>query len=134
MPAVRFSNPPGLYDPTPHDYSQVAVVEAGTKLIFISGQGGDTPDGPLPPGFDDQARQALKNIVIALESVGAGVEDIVKITILIVDYDADRLAAYHAAQREVFGEHRPVGTLIPVPALALPGMLVEVEATAVARG
>ena len=93
MPAFTLSNPPGLYDPTPHDYSQVAVVEAGTKLIMISGQGGDTPDGPPPPSFEDQARQAFKNIRIALESVGARVEDVAKLTILIVDYDADRLAA-----------------------------------------
>jgi enamine deaminase RidA (YjgF/YER057c/UK114 family) len=129
--AIAFSNPNGLYDPTVNAYTHVAVVAPGSRLVLISGQGGYTPDGPPTQPFEEQARQVFKNIAIALESVGARVEDVVRLTILIVGYDKDRLAAYHAAQREAFGDHHPVGTLIPVTALAIPGMLIEVEATAV---
>jgi enamine deaminase RidA (YjgF/YER057c/UK114 family) len=39
----------------------------------------------------------------------------------------------HTVQAEVMGNHRPPGTLIPVSRLALPGMLIEIEATAVLR-
>jgi enamine deaminase RidA (YjgF/YER057c/UK114 family) len=130
MPAFRLSNPPGLYDPSPNAYSHVAVVDPGTRLVMLSGQVGGTPDGPLAPSFEAQARQVFANILIALESAGARVEDVVKLTILIVDHDMDRLKAYHAAQVEAFGGHHPVGTLIPVAGLALPGVLIEVEATA----
>ncbi len=132
--AVAFSNPAGLYDPTVNAYRHIAVVAPGSRLVMISGQGGYTPDGPPTQPFDVQAKQVFKNIAIALESVGATIEDVVKLTILIVGYDGDRLAAYHAAQLEAFGDHYPVGTLIPVPALAMPGMLIEVEATAVLPG
>jgi enamine deaminase RidA (YjgF/YER057c/UK114 family) len=132
--ALALSNPVGLYDPTVNAYTHVAVVAPGSRLVLLSGQGGYTPDGPPTQPFEDQARQVFKNIAIALDSVGARVEDVVKLTILIVGYDRERLAAYHAAQIEAFGDHYPTGTLIPVPALAMPGMLLEVEATAVLPG
>lgn len=131
MSAFTLSNPSGLYDPSVNAYTHVSVVAPGSRLVLISGQGGYTPDGPPTQTFEVQAKQVFKNIKIALQSVGAKVEDVVKLTILIVGYDQARLAAYHAAQIEAFGDHYPTGTLIPVPALAMPGMLLEVEATAV---
>ena len=42
---VKLQNPAGLYDSSPNAYSQVATVPAGQRLAFISGQGGDNPDG-----------------------------------------------------------------------------------------
>jgi monoamine oxidase len=44
----------------------------------------------------------------------------------------DRMKAYHAAQLEALGEHRPAATLIPLEKLASPEMLIEIEATAAA--
>jgi enamine deaminase RidA (YjgF/YER057c/UK114 family) len=135
MPAARrsvtLSNPRGLYDPRANAYSHVAVLAPGARLVMISGQGGHTPDASAEASFEEQARQVFANIRIALDSVGARVEDVARLTILIVGYSKERLAAYHAAQVEAFGDHHPTGTLIPVAQLALPGMLLEVEATAV---
>jgi enamine deaminase RidA (YjgF/YER057c/UK114 family) len=128
---VSLSTPAGLYDPSANAYSHVAVTAPGARLVMIAGQGGHTPDGPASASFEEQARQVFANIKIALDSVGARVEDVARLTILIVGYDKERLAAYHAAQVEAFGDHHPAGTLIPVAQLALPGMLLEVEATAV---
>ncbi|PQA85666.1 RidA family protein [Hyphococcus luteus] len=128
--AAAFSNPPGLIDPTRFHFSQMAVVEPGARMIFLAGQGGFEAEGALSSDFDEQARQAFRNIDLALNSAGAEIEDIVRLTVFIVDYDEARMRAYHAVQYEAFGEHRPAATLIPVTKLAMPEMMIEIEATA----
>jgi enamine deaminase RidA (YjgF/YER057c/UK114 family) len=128
--AATFSNPPGLVDPTRFHFSQMAVVEPGARMILLAGQGGFAADGTVSSGFEDQARQVFRNIAIALDSAGAKIEDIVRLTVFIVGYDVERMKAYHAVQLESLGEHRPAATLIPVTQLAAPEMLIEIEATA----
>ena len=44
---LTLTNPNGLYDPAPNGYSHVACVAAGTRLVFIAGQGGKAEDGKL---------------------------------------------------------------------------------------
>ncbi len=131
--AARFSNPPGLIDPTHYHFSQMAVVEPGARMIFLAGQGGFDGDGELPADFEVQARQVFRNIEIALESAGAAIEDVVRLTVFIVGYDEARMRAYHGVQYDAFGEHRPAATLIPVTQLALPEMMIEIEATAAVK-
>jgi len=128
---VKLLNPAGLYDPSPNAYSQLAIVPAGRRLVFISGQGGDNPDGSFSPDFATQAASAFRNVGIAVEAAGAKLTDVAKITVLVVDHDMQRLKLMQAAQRNLFGAHHPAATLIPVPCLALPDMLIEVEAVAV---
>ncbi|MBK7116628.1 MAG: RidA family protein [Proteobacteria bacterium] len=127
---VKLQNPAGLYDSSPNAYSQVATVPAGQRLAFISGQGGDNPDGSFSPDFAAQAASAFRNVGLALAALGAGPENVAKITVLIVDHDMEKLRIMQAAQRVLFGAHHPAATLIPVPCLALPQMLIEVEAIA----
>jgi enamine deaminase RidA (YjgF/YER057c/UK114 family) len=127
---VKLSNPAGLYDSSPNAYSQLAIVPPGRRLVFISGQGGDNPDGSFAPDFATQAASAFRNLGIAVAAAGAGLTDVAKITVLIVDHDMERLRQMQAAQRALFGDHHPAATLIPVPCLALPDMLIEVEAVA----
>ncbi|WP_375207905.1 RidA family protein [Hyphococcus sp.] len=130
--SVTLSNPPGLIDPTHFHFSQMAVVAPGARMIFLAGQGGFSADGKLSSDFGEQARQVFENIDIALKSADARIEDIVRLTVFIVDYDSDRMKAYHAAQLAALDEHRPAATLIPVTQLAAPDMLIEIEATAAA--
>ena len=73
---------------------------------------------------------AFRNVGLALAALGAGPENVAKITVLIVDHDMEKLRIMQAAQRVLFGAHHPAATLIPVPCLALPQMLIEVEAIA----
>jgi enamine deaminase RidA (YjgF/YER057c/UK114 family) len=127
---VKLLNPAGLYDSSPNAYSQLAIVPPGRRLVFISGQGGDNPDGSFAPDFATQAASAFGNLGIAVEAAGASLTDVAKITVLIVDHDMEKLRQMQAAQRGLFGEHYPAATLIPVPCLALPDMLIEVEAVA----
>lgn len=124
-------NPPGLFDPTPFGYSQAVIAPAGARLAHVSGQGGADADGALAPGFDAQVRQAFANLRLALDGVGARPEGVVKLTILVVDHDPSRLGPLTGAVAGMFGAALPAQTLVPVPRLALDGMLVEVEAVAV---
>ena len=109
----------------------MAEVQGGSRLLFIAGQGGEDRDGGLSPLFAEQARQALENVKTALASKGAGIENVFKLTLLIVDHSEKRLQEWVAEADRAWGGHmKPTCTLIPVPRLALEGMLVEVEAVA----
>lgn len=128
---VHFINPAGLYDPAPNGYSHLAIVEAGSRIVWISGQGGEDTDGRLPEDFRAQVRQAFANLSTALDSAGARPSDIAKLTVLIVDHSEARLHVLGAEMAAAFGpDVKPACTLIPVPRLALDGMLFEIEAMA----
>jgi enamine deaminase RidA (YjgF/YER057c/UK114 family) len=130
--AVTLTNPKGLYDPAPNGYSHVASLAAGTRLAFIAGQGGETEDGALAPDFRLQVRQALRNLGTAVAAAGARTSDIAKLTVLIVDHSEQRLHVFGEELTAALGAGpKPACTLIPVPRLALDGMLFEVEAIAV---
>ncbi|WP_194791828.1 RidA family protein [Pseudomonas sp. UFMG81] len=129
--AFSLSNPEGLYDPSANAYSHVAEVRARSRLLYVAGQGGEDLDGTLSPQFDAQVRRALANLKIALASKGASLADVFKLTLLVVDHDQTRLQQWVAEARRAWGEEMtPTCTLIPVPRLALDGMLVEIEAVA----
>ncbi|MDH4550102.1 RidA family protein [Pseudomonas sp. BN607] len=129
--AFQLTNPAGLYDPRGNAYSHVAEVRAGSRLLYIAGQGGEDSNGQLSPLFSEQARQALANLELALASRGAGLAQVFKLTLLIVDHAEPRLREWVAEADRAWGPHlKPTCTLIPVPRLALDGMLVEIEAVA----
>jgi len=129
--AFQLSNPEGLYDPGDNAYSHVAEVRAGSRLLFIAGQGGEDRHGQLSPLFAEQARQALANLELALGSKGANLAQVFKLTLLIVDHSQTRLREWVAEADKAWGPQlKPTCTLIPVARLALDGMLVEIEAVA----
>jgi enamine deaminase RidA (YjgF/YER057c/UK114 family) len=128
---VKFTNPAGLYDPAPNGYSHLGEIANGARLVFIAGQGGETVDGALTDDFETQVEQAFDNLLIALAAAGGRAEDIVKLTVLIVDHSEARLHVFGSIlSRKIDTLLKPTCTLIPVPRLALDGMLFEVEAVA----
>ena len=98
-------------------------------LVFTSGQLGIRPDSShtadLP--FEEQARQALANMIGAVRAAGAEASGIVKVTAYIVG--VENWPRFNAVYAEVMGEHRPARTVVPVPDLHY-GYLVEVDAVA----
>ena len=132
-PAFVLSNPTGLYDPAPNGYSHLAALRPGARLVLPAGQGGEDREGRLPADFRGQVRQAFANLLVALEAAGAGPADIAKLTVLVVDHSEERLHVFGEEQDRALGKDsmKPACTLIPVPRLALDGMLFEVEAVAV---
>jgi enamine deaminase RidA (YjgF/YER057c/UK114 family) len=129
--AFQLINPAGLYDPAPRAYSHVARLEPGVRLVYLAGQVGEDVEGKLSSDFGAQVRQALANLRIALAAAGAGISDVVKLTVLIVDHSESKLAVLGAELGLVWGQlMKPACTLIPVPRLALDALLIEVEAIA----
>lgn len=76
----------------------------------------------------EQANSALGIISDALADVGATAEDVVRTVTYVTNIDDMELVA--RAHRAVFGEIRPVATLVEVSRLADPRMVVEIEAYA----
>ncbi|GAB5454202.1 MAG: RidA family protein [Henriciella sp.] len=130
MSKLTFLNPPGLYNPSANGYAHVAIASRFDSVVLISGQGGETESGELSGSFEVQCERALVNVQRALNGASIVESDIAKLTVLIVGHTEDRLNTYVKVQERVFGPaFAPACTLIPVPRLALDGMLVEVEAT-----
>lgn len=123
-------NPEGLFDPEPFGFSHVNSAPAG-RLVYVAGQGGENRNGELAGGFEAQLNQAFSNLATALAAAGAEPGHVVKISTFIVDHDEAKLGPLADAVRNLFGQSLPTQTLIPVPRLALDGMLFEVEAIAV---
>ncbi|MGA5465230.1 Rid family hydrolase [Mycobacterium sp. NPDC050041] len=79
-------------------------------------------------GAAAQTRDALRRIAAALAEVDATLSDVVRTRMYVTDISCWReVGAVHA---EVFGDIRPVTTMIEVSALIAPELLVEVEADA----
>jgi enamine deaminase RidA (YjgF/YER057c/UK114 family) len=133
--AQKRHNPAGLFDPKPYAFSHVAVIPAGSKLIYVAGQGGEEDTtGKLSASFRTQVQFALKNIQTALQSQGATMKSVFKVTTLIVDHNGEKLKILIEEFKKMWPDQQfPINTLIPVPALALEGMLVEIEATAAVK-
>ena len=132
MTALAFINPPGLYDPRPNGYSHVVVAQTPVRIVYIAGQGGEDAAGVLCEDFAAQVQQALSNLQTALLAANANLADVAKISALIVDHSEERLHIFSKALRSAWGDQpAPACTLIPVPRLALDGMLFEIDATAV---
>lgn len=106
-------------------YSQ--AIRAGS-FIFASGQLGTNPQtGKLQEGVEAQARQALANVQALLAASGAGIENVVKVTLFLADM-AD-FAKVNVIYGEVFHHEPPARSTIQVAALPLGG-LVEIEVVA----
>ena len=118
--------PESLAAPGGH-YSHVARFG---DLVFTAGQLAIRADGSHTNelGFEDQARQALDNMLAALRSAGAQPSDILKVTAYIVG--VDNWPRFNAVYAEVMGAARPARTVVPVPELHH-GYLVEIDAVAV---
>lgn len=65
-----------------------------------------------------------------LKATNAKMSDVAKINLLIVDHNRERFRVMTEEVERVWGNNKPAMTLIPVPALALEGMLVEIDVIA----
>ena len=102
----------------------------GGQVVFSSGQTSLDPKGKVI-GIGDVAVQTvetMKNLVAVLAASGATVDDIVKTTVFLPDMR--HFAEMNAAYAKFFPKEPPARSTIATP-LALPELLVEIEAIAV---
>jgi reactive intermediate/imine deaminase len=110
-------------------YSQ--AVRAG-GLLFLAGQMPVDTDGNVVAAGDirGQTRQTFENVKAVLAAAGADLGDIVDMTTYHTDI-AD-LDAVMEVKADYLTEDLPAWTAVGVPALALPGQLIEIKVVALA--
>ncbi len=100
-------------------------------MVFISGQVGVAPDGRLAADFRSQVEQAFANLEMALAAAGGSFENVTKMTVFLTDI-ANQIGIYREVRDRHLGTRPPpASTALGVAALAMPGMMFEVEAVAV---
>jgi enamine deaminase RidA (YjgF/YER057c/UK114 family) len=125
---IRKITTPAVPEPPGGIYSNCLVVG---DTVYIAGQTAGGPDGGVLGGDSmlEQTRHCFKKIKLLMQAAGATMADIVKMTIYVTDMS--KRPEIGKARAEVFTGDFPCSTLIGVTALASPGLLVEVDVTAI---
>ena len=133
MTGIQLLRPEGLV--VSPAFSHVAIVPPGATTVYVGGQNAVDENGELIGGSDVAAQtdKVMANLSTALAAAGAGVEDLVSVTVMLVD-GVDVQAAYAAAGPALSAATPPpLVTAALVSALGVPGALVEVSAIAALR-
>lgn len=101
-------------------------VDAG-DYIYISAQGPRSADGVLPSTFAAQARQALNNLKLVVETAGLTMDHVVCTTVYLTDIS--QYTEMNRAFGEAFGKIPPARAVLGVA--ALPDPPIEINAVAV---
>jgi enamine deaminase RidA (YjgF/YER057c/UK114 family) len=115
-------------------FTQGIALSGTQRLVLLAGQGPVDANGALVCEGDvaGQIDAALDNVQTVLAAAGLTLADVVRLTIFTVDVDRFFEAYGTFAGRLAAAGCVPTSTLVGVTRLALPGMEVEFEATAVA--
>ena len=94
--------------------------------------GGD----PVPSDLAGQVAEALRNVQRGLNGAGAGFSDVVRLTVYVTEWDVSKMGDFMEGVQSVAQEiglpmPMPPASLIAVVQLFEPGVLVEIEATAI---
>ncbi len=125
-------NPSTLLDTSAYGFSQVVVVPNAGHTVYLSGQSSsDTQGNIVGKTMAEQVAKAFNNLKCAIEASGARPEHVVKVQLLVVDHQEAYVGCIQSELKQLFGDHLPASTLIPVPRLALDAMQFEIDATLV---
>lgn len=130
---IEMIDPPRL--PQVPLYRQVSVA-TGSRLVHVAGQVGWDADGTTASlDLADQVEQAYVNVAAALEGVGGSWDDVVDLTVFVVDWRPERMPELVDGMERAFARlgkrFVPPGTMIGVATLDVPEHLVELKVTAV---
>lgn len=116
--------------PSPFEgrYGFSRVVRAGS-LVLVGGTTSVDADGVVVGGSPyEQTVEILGKVGRELGRAGASLADVIHVRIYVTDIS--RSEEVGRAHREVFGDIRPLMTMLAISALVDPRMLVEIEVVA----
>ena len=113
-------------------FAQAWRVDGAQSIVFAAGQTGVSADGEvLAVGdLEGQTRLAFENLRTVLQDAGASFDDVVKVTLYLTDITKIRDAA-RVRDEFIDTARPPASTAIGVAELALPDLMIEVDAIAV---
>jgi enamine deaminase RidA (YjgF/YER057c/UK114 family) len=131
---IRHLSPEDSYDSlNTRGYTQVVTASNFGRLIVVSGQLPLDKDNKLVGDGDIEAqtRACYENLTRALRAAGADLTNVIRMTTYVTDL-VNHARGVRKVRAEYFGKVTPpASTMIEIPRL-LNGMLIEVEALAVA--
>ncbi len=126
--ARELVNPPELH-PAP-GFSHVAIA-SGTKVVHFAGQVALERDFSLAAeDLRGQTAAAMRNLKAAMDAAGVTWEQIVRRTIYTL-HPTEYETITRAIDAVTGGAEHPAQTIVGVTGLAVPGLLIEIECTAV---
>lgn len=102
---------------------------AAGPLVFISGQVGYDGDRLVSADFEAQVRRTFENIRLTLQAAGAGLSDLVAMTVYLTD--PRLMDPFLKLRQEILAGSFATSTLVSIDKLYEPHMLVEISAIAV---
>jgi 2-iminobutanoate/2-iminopropanoate deaminase len=126
MPKQRIVSPK-VSEPPPQTWSN--CLKLGNQ-VYVAGM--TCREGTTIVGGDSMYAQSwatFTKIANLLKAAGASMDDVVKINVFVTDIS--RREEVWKARREFFTGDFPVSTLVEISALAVPELLVEIEAQAI---
>lgn len=108
-----------------------AVVTRGGDTIWVSGTAGPRDsDGRPITDFQEQARQAYRNLGATLQELGSDLSDVVNVTVLLGD--ARHYEAFTEVRREFFPDGQyPASTIVTNASFVTPEIMLLLQAVAV---
>jgi reactive intermediate/imine deaminase len=119
-------------EPDPYEPFRLAQGYRVGELLFVSGQAAIDEHGQAVGvgDFDAQAEQTFRNLERVLEAGGSSLANVVKVTIFL--RDMTNFPKVVELRGRWFTPPYPADTIVEVSSLALPELLIEIEAIAVA--
>lgn len=119
-------------EPDPFEPFCISQAMKVGNLVFTSGQAALDAQGQIigAGDFDRQAQQTFENLQAVLHAAGSELGRVVKVTIYLTDMA--HFPRIVELRKTWFSEPWPADTIVEVSSLALPELMIEIEAVALA--
>jgi 2-iminobutanoate/2-iminopropanoate deaminase len=114
-------------------FSQAIEVSSASRVLYCAGQASvDDTGKPLHAGdMRKQIEQAFRNLDTVLKAAGFSLANVVRLNYYTTDVDQFLGASDVLESRLKEAACQPPGVLLGIAKLAFPGLMIEIEATAV---
>ena len=121
-------------DPDPYEQFKIALAYRSGNHVYTSGQAAIDQAGNLVGvgDFDAQAEQVFANLKRVLEAGGSAMDRIIKVNIYLTDMS--NFPKIIELREKHFTKPYPADTIVEVKGLALPELMIEIEAIGLVDG